>query len=289
VKTAFVLSGGASLGAVQVGMLQALIEQGITPDVLVGTSAGALNAAYISGHGATPSSVRSLAQVWAHLNVRTLFALDPARVLRALAGKSSSVCSDRGLRTQLRRHLTFETLEDAPIPLVVVTTELVTGREVSLHTGDPLHAILASCAIPGVFPAVMWEGKALVDGRLADNTAVSQAVRTGAETVYVLPSGFACALPEPPRTPLGGVTHALAILTHQRLIAEVAQYSSDVKLILLPPPCPLAVSPINFGHSQDLIQRAYASATEMLARDGGRRPHPEHAIAMHTHEPGSHG
>jgi len=135
VKTAFVLSGGASLGAVQVGMLQALIEQGITPDVLVGTSAGALNTAYISGHGATPSSVQSLAQVWAHLNVRTLFAVDPVHVLRALAGKSSSVCSDRGLRTQLRRHLTFETLEDAPIPLVVVTTELATGGEVSLRTG----------------------------------------------------------------------------------------------------------------------------------------------------------
>lgn len=284
--TAFVLSGGASLGAVQVGMLQALTEHGITPDLLVGTSAGALNAAYISGCGATPAGVQSLARVWAHLRVGTLFALDPVRVMGALAGKSSSLCSERGLRTLLRRHLTFQLLEDAPVPLVVVTTELLTGQEVSLGTGDALHAILASCAIPGVFPAVMLEGQALVDGGLADNTAVSQAVLAGAETIYVLPSGFSCALAAPPRTPLGAVTHALAVLTHQRLVADVARYSSEADLIVLPPPCPLAVSPINFGRSVDLIQRGYADASETLARDGGRRPHPERTIAMHTHQPG---
>lgn len=285
VSTAFVLSGGGSLGAVQVGMLQALAEHSVKPDLLVGTSAGALNAAFISGCGATIPDVQALAQVWASLRLGTLFALDPVRVLAALAGRSDSLCSDRGLRALLGTHLSFVRLEDAPTPLIVVATEQVTGTEVSLRTGDASLAILASCAIPGIFPAVMREGQTLVDGGLADNSAVSQAVIAGAETVYVLPSGFSCGLPGPPRTPLGAVTHALAVLTHQRLVADVARYSAEVDLVVLPPPCPLGVSPVNFGRSHELIQGAYNSAMAALAHGGGRRRHPEATIAMHSHVP----
>jgi NTE family protein len=124
---------------------------------------------------------------------------------------------------------------------------------------------------------------ALVDGGLANNTAVSQAVMAGAERVYVLPSGYACALQEPPRSPLAAVTHALTILMHQRLIADVALYADDVDLIVLPPPCPLRTSPANFGRAQELIRAAYGSATASLSEDGGRRARPERLIAMHTH------
>lgn len=281
--TAFVLSGGASLGAVQVGMLRALIEKQITPDLLVGTSAGALNAAFIAGRGLDAGGVDALAEVWTGLRSRTLFPLDPVRAVAALAGRSSALCSDRGLRHLLREHLAFDLLEDAPVPLVVVATDLLTGNEVSLSSGDAEQAILASCALPAVFPPVPYGDTVLVDGGLANNTAVSEAVRAGADTVYVLPSGYSCALAAPPRTPVAAAAHALAILTHQRLVADIALYSDTVDLVVLPPPCPLRVSVVNFGRAPQLIRAAYEASKEALTVDDGRRAHPEREIALHTH------
>jgi len=207
--TAFVLSGGCSLGAIQVGMLQALADQQITPDLLVGTSAGALNAAFVAGHGPARADIDRLAEVWAGLRVRSLFPIDPRLALHALHGGGSALCSDRGLRRLVRSQLSFARLEDAPIPVHVVTTDLLTGREVVLAAGDATSAILASCAIPGVFPAVSHRGLTLVDGGLADNTAVSAAVAAGAETIYVLPAGFACALRTPPHSPIAAAAQAL--------------------------------------------------------------------------------
>jgi NTE family protein len=283
VTTAFVLSGAGSLGAVQVGMLRALADHHIEPGLLVGTSAGALNAAFVAGHGADADGVDALADVWGGLRARSVFSLAPRQTLNALTGGSNSVCSDRGLRTLLDRHLRFDTLEDAPIPLIVVATDLLTGREVSLRLGDTRRAVLASCAIPAVFPPVPYDDMALADGGLANNSAVSEAVLAGADTVYVLTSGYACALPHLPRTPWGIATHALTLLTHQRLAADVTSYADRVDLVVLPTPCPLRVSPVDFGQARELIRSAHVEALRWLSRDGGRRPRPERHLALHAH------
>lgn len=281
--TAFVLSGGGSLGAVQVGMLQALAERGVRPDVLIGTSAGALNAAFLAGHGVDTAGVSALAEVWRHLRTRALFPLDPRRALGAVAGRRASLCSDRGLRALLSQHLRFEHLEDSPIPLTIVATDLITGREVAMNSGDATSAVLASCAIPAVFPTIQRAGLSLVDGGLANNTAISQAVAYDATTVYVLPSGYACALAEAPRTPISTALHALTVLIHQRLVNDVELYASSVDLIVLPPPCPLRVSSADFGRAGDLIRAAHAGTRAWLADNNGRREHPAAQIAVHTH------
>jgi NTE family protein len=281
--TAFVFSGGGSLGAVQVGMLAALAEQRVRPDLLVGTSAGALNAAFTAARGAEEDGVDVLAEIWAGLRSRSIFTLDPRQGLAALAGRRDALCSNSGLRGLLDRHLPFDRLEDSPVPLVIVASDLLSGGEVALETGAATPAILASCAIPGVFPAINHDGRTLVDGALADNTAISQAVRAGAETIYVLPSGYACALPEAPRGALGAATQAVTLLTHQRLVADVALYAERVDLVVLLPPCPLRVGPTDFGHARELMRASYAHAADLLAADGGRRANPEDRIALHTH------
>jgi len=201
--TAFVLSGGGSLGAVQVGMLQALTERQVTPDLLVGTSAGALNAAFVAGRGTGHAALRDLADSWASVRRRDIFPLQPMRHLLAVAGTRGSLCAEDGLRLLIARHLTFSHLEDAAIPVHIVTTSLLSGEEVLLSDGDALAAVLASAAIPGVFPPVPRDGRILVDGGLADNAAISQAVALGADRVFVLPTGYACALTEPPSRPIG--------------------------------------------------------------------------------------
>src|SRR5229473_1201886 len=123
-RTAFVLAGGAALGAMQAGMVHALYERGIAPDLLIGTSAGALNAAFLASRPAA-------------------------------------------------RHLQFERLEQAAIPLHLVAFDLLAGTEVRLSDGPSVDAVLAAAAIPGVLPPVRWRGRLLADGGIADNTPVS--------------------------------------------------------------------------------------------------------------------
>jgi NTE family protein len=152
--TAFVLGGGASLGAVEVGMLYALTERGIRPDLLIGTSAGALNAAYVAGRGTGRQALDDLAATWQHLRRQDVFALDPLRHLRAVTGSRPSLCSDRNLRRLIASRLSYHDLEEATIPVHLVTTDLLSGQEILLSTGDALSAVLASAAVPGVLPTV---------------------------------------------------------------------------------------------------------------------------------------
>jgi NTE family protein len=281
--TAFVLSGGGSLGAVQVGMLQALRAQNVEPDLVIGTSAGALNAAYVAGHGFDEDALKGLEQIWRRLRRRDVFPLNPDRAAAAFARSAPSLCSNFALRELIRRNLRFDRLEIAAIPVHLVATDFCSGEEVLLSSGDTTAAVLASAAIPGVFPSVEIDGRYLVDGGIANNAAISQAVALGAERVYVLPGGYACALERPPATAVGAVLQALTLLIEQRLILEVARYSEQVDLRVLPPLCPLAVSSTDFGHARELIDRARREAQRWLADSGGSRSRPEQFLSLHSH------
>jgi NTE family protein len=282
-RTAFVLSGGGSLGAVQVGMLQALATRGVAPDFLVGTSAGALNAAYVAGYGTDPAALDRLERIWTRLRRHTVFPLRPFRLGASALGRAPSLCSDAGLRGLLRSYLAFDRLEHAPIPLHVVATDLHSGKEVLLSEGDAADAVLASAAIPGVFPSVRIGGRDLVDGGIANNAAVSQAAALGADTIYVLPSGYACALPTPPRTALASATQALTLLIEQRLIWEVGHFADSMDIRVLPPLCPLTVPSHDFRHGAELIARARAATGEWLDTGGAHVPHPERFLSLHRH------
>ena len=240
--TAFVLSGGGSLGAVQVGMLQALAERSVTPDLHVGTSAGALNAAFVAAHGTSPTSLDRLARTWAALRRDDVFPLRAQQMVLALTGARDALCTGSGLARLVRDNVPVDRLEDTRIPVHLVTTDLMSGEEVLLSEGDVLSAVLASSAIPAVLPPVRRDGRTLVDGGLADHAAISQAVALGADRIYVLPAGYACALPVPPTRPLGVAVQALNLLIQRRLITDVALYAVRVDLCVLPPLCPLRVS-----------------------------------------------
>jgi NTE family protein len=285
--TAFVLSGGGSLGAVQVGMLEALADRGIRPDLLVGTSVGALNAAFVAGHGADPSAMAELRRVWQSVRSRRLFHLQPRRAVLALLGQRPSVFSPDGLDELIRGHLTFDRLEDAPIPLTLVASDLLTGEEVPLTHGSVRRAIAASCAIPGVFPPVEIDGRLLVDGALANNAALSVAAEVGADRIFVLSTGYSCALSAPPRSALGVLAQASTLLLHQRLVQDVRTFAGSADLVVLPPPCPIQVSALDFRHAAALAAAGRASAGSWLDRQRGRAAVPGSVrageIALHVH------
>jgi NTE family protein len=281
--TAFVLSGGGSLGAVQVGMLRALIARDVEPDLLVGASAGALNAAFVAGKGFTTSALDELSEIWCSLRRQDVFPFAPHRQLLALAGARPSLCAPDGLRRLITRHLDYDRLEDAALPMHVVATDVLSGNEVVLSTGDPVTAVLASSAIPGVLPSVTVDERVLFDGGVADNTPISQAITLGADRVVVLPAGVACALPTPPRSAVATAVHALTLLIEQRLMLEVAAYQDQVELIVLPPLCPLSVSSVDFRSARQLIERAETASSRWLDAGSHRLPHPERFLSLHRH------
>jgi NTE family protein len=276
-NVAFVLSGGASLGAIQVGMLRALYERGTAPDVIVGTSAGALNGAFIASRPQTVTTADALGRIWRDLRRGQAFPLNPLTGLLGFLGARDHLVPDSGLRRLITRHIEHSELEGMPIPLHVVTVDVISGEELRLSRGPVLEAVLASAAIPAVLPPVRWEDRMLMDGGVANNTPISHAVELGAQRIYVLPTGHACSLEEPPEGALGMALHAISLLTHRRLIDDIERHRADAHLIVLPPPCPLNVQPIDFAHADQLIASGLHDAREFLEGGGEEKP----PIRMH--------
>jgi NTE family protein len=282
-KVAFVLSGGAGLGAIQVGMLRALYERDIRPDLIVGTSVGALNGAFIASRPQTVATADELAGVWRSLRRGDVFPLNPLTGLLGFLGTRDHLVPESGLKRLIERHTELELLERTAIPLHVVAVDVITGEELRLSRGPLLDAVLGSAAIPGVLAPVEWGDLTLMDGGVANNTPISHAVELGAQRIYVLPTGHACALEESPRGALALALHAISLLTQRRLIADVEEHCKNAHLVVLPPPCPLRIQPIDFNHADELIAQALADARTFL--DSGGQDRPPIRMRVHRHGP----
>ncbi len=204
---AFVLSGGGSLGAMQVGMIHALIESGIRPGMIVGTSVGAINGAFLASR-TDLDGIAEIASFWAALRRRDVLGISLGPLARSLLRQGGHLFDPRPMRRVLESFLAFERLEEAPVPLAVVATALATGEPVLLDKGDAATALLASAAIPRVLPPVEIDGRLLVDGAAAADVPVRQAVFLGARELYVLPTAplqvarmLEQPLPDPPCRP----------------------------------------------------------------------------------------
>jgi NTE family protein len=264
--TAFVFSGGASLAAMQVGMLRALYEHGITPDLLVGTSAGGLNAAFIATRPQTIATAEELAHLWRGLHRDDIFPINPRTVIGGLANHRDHLVPDTSLRRLAGRHLQIERLEQAAIPLHLVAFDLLSGHEILLSSGPALDAVLAAASIPGVLPPVRHGDQLLVDGGIVNNTPISHAVELGAERIYVLPTDDlqAHVLPAAPRGALDAAVHAFTLLLSARLQADLIRYATAAELIVLPPVNAHHVQPTDFGHASRLIGDALSACREVL-------------------------
>jgi NTE family protein len=282
--TAVVLSGGAALGSVQVGMLLALEEHGVTPDLVVATSVGALNGGWVAS-GWNHDNLLGLSDLWRGLHRSNVFPTRPLVGLRGFLGRSDHLVPSSGPRRILMDNLKVERLEDAVVPLHVIATDVLTGQDVRLSHGPAVDAVLASASIPAVFPPVTINGRELVDGGLINNTPISHAIALGATRIWVLTTGYACSLTEPPRGALAVALHALALTINQRLAVDVARYEHEVDLRVLPPLCPMQTSPSDFSNAADLIDRSYAQSVrwlddhhEIASQAALLHPHP-HALS----------
>jgi NTE family protein len=280
-KTALVFAGGGSLGAVQVGMLRALAARGVRPDLIVGSSVGALNAAYYAGTPTT-DGVEKLAGIWRSLRRQDVFPITFSSLIGFLRRRDCLVGSD-GVRGLVETHVPYRNLEEARIPLHVVATDILSGETVVLSKGPVASAVLASTAIPAAFAPVRIEHRYLADGAITCNTPVSVAAALGAQRLIVLPTGYACALEAPPHGAIASALHALTLLIGRQLLHELRGLSPNIEYAVVPPLCPLGGAPYDFSQTGKLIDRATES-TGVWLDEGGleRRDIPRH-MHLHSH------
>ena len=281
-KTAFVFAGGGSLGAVQVGMLQELTRIGLTPEFVIGSSVGAMNACHFA---ADPSleGVERLASIWRGLRRSDIF---PFRFLSLLgmARNRRGIVDPSSLRQLIERHLPYCNLQEAKIPVHVMATNLG-GASVRLSSGSAVDAILASAAIPAAFPPVRIGDEDLIDGAVGNNTPVLTAIELGATRIVVLPTGFACALSGPQTGVIAHGLHAITLLVAHQLVRDLRQVHAKgaVEVLTVPTLCPLDVSPYDFSQSAFLIKRTAALTREWLAGGGLSRPDVPASLQAHRH------
>jgi NTE family protein len=267
-RVAFVFSGGANLGASQAGMLQALYEDGIRPDLLVGTSAGAINAAFVASRPQTVETALALQRVWRRLKRCQVFPANPLTAGLGVLGLKDHSVSPGPLQRLLSRHLEVDRLQDAPIDLHVLAADLCSGEEVLLSEGPTVEAVLASAAIPGVFPGVEWGSRVLVDGGIVNNTPISHAVELGADRIYVLMAVGAGPLE---RVPRGVVACAVAALSHaiaRRFWEDVDRYAESVDLTIMTAARVEGILPTDVSRADDLIADGLRVGRDALARPG---------------------
>jgi NTE family protein len=263
---AFVLSGGASFGATQAGMLQALYERDIRPDLFVGTSAGALNAAFAADRPGTVDTAIELQRIWLGLTRSQVFPASPLTAALGALGVRDHSFPPSGLQRVIERNCHFARLEDAAVPVHVVAADVLTGEEVRLSDGPVVDALLASAAIPGVFPPVAWDGRLLMDGGIVNNAPITHAVELGADRIFVLSAMGPSRLEEAPRGAVSAGITAITRAITRRLQEDIARYDGLVDLTVLPAPSLPGLPPTDFGHADELIEQGLHRARGELRR-----------------------
>lgn len=282
---ALVLSGGGNLGASQVGAVLALLERGIEPDLLVGTSAGAINAAYLAGDPGLDGAQR-LADIWTSIRTRDVFrlSLKPWHLLSHLRG--DALYHSEGLRQLLERSLSYSGIEDARLALRIVATDFETGGAVAFHSGSVVDAVLASAALPGLFPPVEIAGRLYVDGGIADNVPISPAVGAGAKEIYVIRTGFDCPVAAGRLKAMDVLWRSIGLLLNRTIADDVRRFGGAARIVVLPSPC-VAPMPIwNLSRSRSLIAEARRAAGDFLDNEAaGAHAKVVSIASMATREP----
>jgi len=267
-RTAFVLAGGGSRGAVQVGMLEELIRRGIRADRVFGASVGAINGASYAGNP-TLEGVEHMARVWRAVKGTDIFPRGTFDGPWAFLQKRASVHANTGLRAIIESGIEYENLEDATIPVEVVTTSMTDGRERWITRGPAVEAILASSAIPSIFPPVTIDGDMLVDGGVVNNVPISRALAAGCDRIYVLLCGPLHYRPRPPQRPVEAQLTAFFVAIHARFVRELASLPPGVEVIVFSGGGEPSGQYRDFSATASLIDEGRREVADVLGRAAG--------------------
>jgi NTE family protein len=255
-----VLPGGGALGASQVGMLRALCEVGVVPDLVVGTSVGALNAVVFATEP-TLAGIDRLAALWCRLRRRDIAGVRVRQLVRAVAGTADGLLSAEPLANLFSDYVAAR-LDDTVIPAHVVATDVESGAAVVLSSGHTQRALLASAAFPGLYPSVVVEGTRLVDGGIAADVPIRQAEALGADVCYVLPAAVGTDAQHRGRGPVAMVHRSVAQILDTASRREIEKASGRV--YVLPTAFSSTSNIFDFRHSGRLIEDGHRLARRWL-------------------------
>jgi NTE family protein len=276
-RVAFVLGGGGHMGAHEVGMIRALLEHDVRPDLIVGTSVGAMNGAALA---ARPSleTVRDLESVWMNFDESRVFGDSLFARTTTLVKSRTYLHSNRPLRQLLERMLPVKRFEDVEIPFQCVAANIERAAEHWFSSGPLVEAILASCAVPGILPPVEIDGEHFVDGGVVNSIPIGRAVDLGATEIYVLHVGRIERPLAPPKNPWQVAVVAFEIARRHRFAHDMATLPKGVVAHVLPtgepePPKYSDVAQLryrDFRSTGTRIRRAHRAAAAYL--DGLKAP-----------------
>jgi NTE family protein len=268
---AFVLGGGGVLGVAEVGMARALLEAGVRPDLVCGTSVGAINGAAIAADP-TPEGAKRLLAIWDALAEEGVLDGSLIRRVAEVARRGTSLQGNGALRRMLRDRLPAQTFEDLAVPFQCVAASIERAREHWFSTGDLIEPVLASCALPGVFPPVRIGDEHFFDGGLVNSIPLDRAVALGADTVWVLHVGRLEEQLAAPRFPWEVAFVAFEISRRHRFHSDLGRVGSDITVHVLPtglPQRPAATwSNLRYRDTRRITRRAelaYDATREYLS------------------------
>ena len=272
--TAFVLGGGGHLGAHEVGMLRALLARGIAPDLVIGTSIGAINGAMVAADP-TPASVDRLADLWTSIQDGDVFGASLYTQVKTFARTLTHVHANGPLRRMLEEAIPARTFEELAVPFQCVAASIESANARYFDSGPLIEAILASCAVPGLLPPVEVDGENYLDGGIVDSIPLGRAYDMGARTVYVLQVGRVEEPLTKPTKPWEVALVAFEIARRHRYASDLDAVPEGVEVHVLPTGAPslryndsAQLRYRDFSKIADRIERSYVAASAYLDEHG---------------------
>ena len=260
---AMVLSGGGNHGAVQVGMLRALVEHDIHPELVLGCSIGAINGA-VYAQDPTLQGVERLEEIWRGLDTAGFVPSGWLPHAIALARRGESIDSNDGLRGMLEGILRHDTFEELALRFQCVATDVAGVREAWFSRGPLVNPLLASAAMPAVLPSVVIDGVRYLDGAIVNDVPISRAVELGARTIYVLHCGTIDRPRPEPKRPFDVAVQAYWVARHHRFKRDLEHLPAEVEAIVLPTGTTETRRFNDFTHSENMMARSYAATDAFL-------------------------
>jgi len=255
-RTAFVLGGGGLLGAVEVGMLRALFEHGVRPDLILGTSVGALNGLVVATDPG-PSSVERLLDLWRSVGESNeVYSDRPWRQARRAVRTGTHLYSSRPLRARLEHEFGAVQFSDLAVEFQCCAASIERAAEHWFTDGPVVPAVVASAAVPGLLPPARVGEEHYLDGGIVNSIPVGRAVALGAEQVFVLQVGRLDRPLTPPRRPWEGARVSFEIARRHRFVREMAELPDTVRAHVLPAG----------GSARDHSPRAHRDASLVAGR-----------------------
>ena len=267
--TAFVLGGGGVLGAVEVGMLRALLERGIQPDLVLGTSVGALNGAMIS-RDPTLGAIERMTELWRTVaEGREVYGDRRLRTVRRAMSTGTHIYSPRPIKERLEQEFGDLTFEELPVRFQVCAASIERAAEHWFDSGRVVDAVVASAAVPGLLPPAKVGDEHYLDGGIVNSIPVGRAVLLGATRIFVLQVGRIDRPLKPPRRPWEVARVSFEIARRHRFAREMGELPDDIEAHVLPARGTSDKDDSLFGHRdfsgiQDRIDASYEASVDYL-------------------------